>query len=46
LVIPEDSAKRAQQMGYTMRKLTEEEAIQLGAPIEKVKSFTYYKEEK
>jgi len=44
-VIPEDSAKRAEQMGHKMKRLTTEEAIELGAPTEKVKSFTYYAKE-
>lgn len=42
-VIPEDSAKRAETQGYKMRRLTVEDALKLGAPPEKVKSFTYFK---
>lgn len=44
-VIPEDSAKRAETQGYKMRKLTADEALGLGAPIEKIKSFAYFKAE-
>lgn len=46
LVIPEAEAKIAQENGYNMRKLSREEALELGAPKERVDTFTYFAEEK
>ncbi len=42
LVIPEASAKKAIERGYAMRTLASEEALELGAPLGKIKEGVIY----